>query len=323
MDGMWDMDLSGARVLVTGGAGFMGSWLTRELIKMEADVVVFDDMSFGLEKNLEGLDPRLILGDVRDRLSVMEAVQDSDMVFHFAASACVKVSVEDPRSDFSRNVEGTFNLLECIRKADVDPVIIYASSAAVYGEPARVPIDEEHPLGPVSPYGISKLVGEEYVRLYNRMYGLRSVSLRFFNVYGPRQRRNVVYDFCRKLSRDATELEVLGTGEQVRDFVYVSDAVRAAVKAAQSPEAIGKAINVASGQPLRIIDLARKVMQLMALGSVRIRCSGYSWKGDVSILHANISAAERLLDWKPSVPLSSGLQRTLEFIRENDGEKTS
>jgi UDP-glucose 4-epimerase len=309
------MDFKGLPVLVTGGAGFIGSHLTGRLVELGAKVTVLDNLQAGRWENLAGFsgEVEFVEGDVRDYKLVEACVRGKEVIFHEAANASVPNSIGEPVYDLETNALGTLNLLEASRKSKGNPFLIYASTAGVYGEPVKVPIREDHPLQPISPYGVSKLAAEMYCRMYYEMYTVRTVSLRYFNVYGPRQPRYVLHDFVEKLRRDPCRLEVLGTGEQTRDFIYVSDCVDATLHAVEAHSLLGQAVNVGTGTPTRISDLAEIVVELLGLkGKTEIYYTGKSWQGDVQILIADISKL-LISGFKPKIDLKKGLDLFIKW----------
>ena len=313
------MKLRGKRVLVTGAAGFIGSHLVDRLVEEGAEVVAIDNLKDGDLSNLaESMDKiEFHEIDVRDFESLKEVMDGVEIVFHLAANANVPYSVDNPKYDFETNALGTFNVLKLSLDLDVEKVV-YASSAAVYGEPVYVPIDEEHPLNPISPYGASKLAGERLGFAYFKTYGLPFVSLRIFNTYGPRQRRYVMYDFLRKLKENPNRLEVLGSGEQIRDFCYVKDCVEAFVLACKSGNAAGEAFNIAGGNPISIRDLAFLIVKILGLdGRTEVMFTGESWKGDIVKLYADITKIKDKLGLEPKVGLEEGIVRLKRWFYEN------
>ena len=308
--------LRGRSVLVTGGAGFIGSHLTERLVELDATVTVLDDCSAGRGRNLAAVRDAVAFvdGDVRDRATIRELIADHSLVFHLAANAHVPTSVEEPRHDFATNAGGTQVVLEEARDAAVDRVVL-ASSAAVYGPPQEVPMAETHPLAPVSPYGASKLSAEQLGLVYDECYDLDVAVLRIFNTYGPRQPRYVMYDFLRKLEADPSELAVLGSGEQVRTFVYVSDTVDALVALGAVNEAPGRAFNIGGQEPTRIMDLAELMAERYADGEPEVYATGEAKAGDIERLVADTS---RLAEFgvEPSVELQEGLDRLSEWYHD-------
>lgn len=296
--------------LVTGGAGFIGSHLVDRLVENDLDVTVIDNLQAGKLENLENVKDRItfIEGDIRDIESLKKAIDDVDIVFHVGANASVPYSVENPRYDFETNALGTFNILDASVNSDVKKVV-YASSAAVYGEPEYRPIDEKHPLCPISPYGASKLAGESIGMVFKETYGLNFASIRIFNSYGPRQPRYVMYDFIMKLKKNPKKLEVLGTGEQIRDYCYVSDTVQAFMLVAEKGDGI---YNVASGTPTSIRELAEFMVSEISPGA-KIQYGGKTWKGDINTLTADISKLGGL-GFEPKVDLRTGVKKMIEWF---------
>jgi UDP-glucose 4-epimerase len=307
--------LQDTSVLVTGGAGFIGSHLTERLVGLGADVTVIDDLSAGARDNLAAVldDVRFVDGDIRARDTVADCLAGVEMVFHLAANAHVPTSVERPRHDFEVNASGTQVVLEEAREAGVERVVL-ASSAAVYGPPESVPIDETHPLNPISPYGASKLAGEKLGMAYDDSYDLDVTALRIFNTYGPRQPRYVMYDFLQKLEADPSALEVLGSGEETRTFVYVSDTVAAFLALAVAEEAPGRAFNIGGTDPTRIRDLAELLCDRYYDGEPEVYTTGESKPGDIERLITDNSRI-RELGVEPSIPLAEGVDDLYEWFQ--------
>jgi len=262
-------DLKGRKVVVTGGAGFVGSHLCEALVGLGADVHCLDDLSAGKESNLAAFagrpNFRFVRIDVCDRGAAMDAVfAGADTIFHNAASK-KNVCLIDPARDLAVNAGGALNLLEHARAHKVRK-FVHASTGSVYGEPTRFPTDEGHPLRPVSYYGVSKLAGERYVDVFHHLYGLDATILRYFHVYGPRQESNefggVVSIFLRRITAGENPV-VFGDGEQVRSFTWVGDLVRANLLAAVTPRASGEAYNIASGIRVTINELARGMLAIL------------------------------------------------------------
>jgi len=303
-------------VLVTGGAGFIGSHLTERLVEYDCTVTVLDDLSTGRARDVPTDDRHVefLEGDARDRDLVREAVADTDLVFHLAANAHVPTSVERPRYDFEVNASGTQVVLEEAGDAAVERVVL-ASSAAVYGPPQYVPIDESHPLNPISPYGASKLAGEKLGTAYDASYDLDVTVLRIFNTYGPRQSRYVMYDFLRKLEADPSELEVLGSGEEVRTFAYVSETVDALVALGVDERAPGQAFNVGGTDRTRILDLAELMADRYYDGRPAVYTTGVSKPGDIERLVADNTRIESL-GVEVTTDLEDGLDELYEWYRQ-------
>lgn len=261
------------RVLVTGGCGFIGSHLVEQLVAQKAHVTALDNLQAGRWVNLDTVAGvvQIIEADICDKTLVTHLIQDiqPQIVFHLAANASVPKSVEDPSYDFATNCYGTFILLNALRQHSqgICEKFILASSGAVYGEPASFPIFETDPLRPISPYGASKVAAETETQMFGYVYGLPVVIARLFNTYGPRMARFVVLDFLRKLSQNPAVLEVLGTGQQVRDFTFVSDAVNGLLLLAVLGQN-GEAYNISSGVSHSVTELAHTLLNILGLSDL-------------------------------------------------------
>ena len=297
-------------VLVTGGAGFIGSHLVDRLINLGARVRVLDNLSRGKRAYLKGSWDMIefIEGDIRNTDDVSKALAGIETVFHLAANTSVPLSVEDPRYDFEVNAGGTFNLLEACRIQDVNN-IVYASTAAVYGDPQYTPIDEAHPTNPISPYGASKLSGEKMGAVFQRVYGIDFTTVRIFNIYGPRQSMYVMYDFMVKLSENPRRLEVLGDGGQRRCYVFTDDAVEGILVAAKN--APGEIVNLSGDESISVNELAERMISELSPGA-EIFNTGASWKGDIQLLVGDNSKLKSK-GFKPSTTLVDGIRNLIEW----------
>lgn len=303
------------RVLVTGGAGFIGSNIVRLLAReTPATIVVLDDLSSGYRENLDGQPAMFLQGDVRDAAAVREAVAGCDTVFHLAASVGNTRSIDDPIQDSQINVLGTLNVLEAARHGGVRKVV-YSSSAGIFGELKTIPIREDHPIEPDTPYGASKLCGEKLCLSYAKLYPMECVGLRYFNVYGVHQRYdaygNVIPIFAHRLLH-GEPITIYGDGEQTRDFVNVEDVARANVRAAQA-EGVSGAFNIASGTRITINQLAA---MMQAAGDLRgVVTHGPPRRGDVRHSLADIGAAASAFGYQPAVDLEPGLGEYMTWAR--------
>jgi UDP-glucose 4-epimerase len=300
------------RVLVTGGAGFIGTHLVRRLAAAGADVTVIDDLSAPSAQPVpSGVTwHRLRLPDPRLRALVTEG--RFARVFHLAGAAYVPPSIEDPTADLDNNAAVTLDVLEAVRRGSPATPVVYTSSAAVYGSPTVLPITEETPIAPVSPYGVSKYAAEQYVSLYARLHGLRTASLRLFSVFGPGQRKQVVFDLIAKLAADPARLEVIGVGTEMRDFVFVEDVVGAATTVMGRAPMAGEVYNVASGDGVTIKQLVDHVTAVLGL-SPRVSYTGEARPGDALHWVADVRRL-RALGYVPAVPLREGIGRVAEWF---------
>jgi len=306
-----------ATYLVTGGAGFIGSHLVERLVALGHRVRVLDDLSEGRKENLASVWDRIefLEGDVRDPALVRRAVRDVEYILHQAALRSVPRSVEDPVTTTEVNVLGTVNLLEAAREAGVRR-IVFASSSSVYGEAVELPLRESQPPRPISPYAVSKLAGEHYCRVFTKLYGLETVSLRYFNVFGPRQDPRseyaaVIARFILAALR-GEPLEIHGDGHQSRDFTYVENVVDANLRAAVLPGLAGEVFNIGCGRRYSVLEVKAHLEQI--LGRPLPARHTPPRPGDVRHTQAELSEAERKLGYRPRVSFEEGLRRTVEFF---------
>src|ERR1039457_1001942 len=303
------------KTLVTGGAGFIGSTLAKELAANGVEVVVLDSLSSGYRINIDGHPGiRLVEKDIRDAAAVDAAMDGVDAVFHLAASVGNKRSIDQPVNDAEINVIGTLRVLEAARKAGVRKVVI-SSSAGIFGELKTLPIREDHPAEPDSPYGASKLCAEKQGLAYAKLYGMEVVCLRYFNVYGPSQRfdayGNVIPIFVFRMWR-GEPVTIFGDGEQTRDFVNVRDVVQANIKAAMASGVSG-AFNIGSGTRISINDLVKRLRATSGLNPV-VR-HGPPRAGDVRDSLADIGAARKAFGFEPAVTMDEGLPEYTRWAR--------
>ena len=307
-----------ARYLVTGGAGFIGSHVVDALAARGDAVRVVDDLSTGRRENLSGRpDLEMIEADLGERKVAEAAVADIDCVIHLAAIPSVPRSVREPRQSHRANVEATHELLLAARDAGVRRVVL-ASSSSVYGESPTLPKHEGMRPAPLSPYALHKLIGEQYAALFSRLYGLETVALRFFNVFGPRQSPQSQYSGVISLFIAALLAgrapTIYGDGEQTRDFTYVADVARGVLQACAAPAASGRAVNLARGGRMSVNALYT-VLQRATGVSVAARYAEPR-RGDVRHSQADISLARDLLGFAPAVPVEAGLERTVDWQRQ-------
>lgn len=317
--------MSTKHYLVTGGAGFIGSHIAEALLQQGEAVRVFDNLATGRTSNLEALKGlaghfEFVQGDLRDSNALQAAVEGVEVVFHQGALASVPRSIAEPVISLETNINGTQNVLLAARDAGVRRVV-YASSSSVYGNTPVLPKHEEMPAAPMSPYAVQKLTGELLCGVFTRIYGLETVALRYFNVFGPRQ--DPASEYAAVIPRFLTALLekrrpiVFGDGEQTRDFTYVENVVQANLLAATSSAAVGTAMNIGCGERVSlntVLQIAGELLEVPVNAEYRD-----SRPGDVRDSLADISKARRLLDYVPKVQFREGLARTLASLRAKEG----
>lgn len=303
------------KTLVTGGAGFIGSNVAKQLLADGHDVTILDDISSGYRQNLDALsDAFFAEGDVRDENVVARAVAGVDVIFHLAASVGNKRSIDHPSDDSEINLLGTLRILEAARAENVRKIVL-SSSAGIFGELRTLPIRENHPLEPETPYGVSKMAAEKMCLAYARLYDIEAIALRYFNVYGPNQRYdaygNVIPIFAFKMLR-GEPITIFGDGEHTRDFVNVRDVVQANLRAAHA-EGVSGAFNIGSGSRISINDLVELMKEVSGLDSELQH--GPARPGDVRHSLADISAAREQLGYKPTTTMREGLKEYFAWGR--------
>ncbi len=306
------------KYLVTGGAGFIGSNIARKLVSLGDDVVILDDFSTGKRENISDLIPQvdLIEGDICDLDTVRRATKGVDFVLHHAAVVSVARSVDDPIRTNEVNVTGTLNCLIAAREAGVKR-FVYAASSSAYGNSPSLPKREDMKPDPTSPYGVSKLTGEMYCKVFNDVFGLQTVSLRYFNIFGPHQDpmspyAAVIPIFIARILRGEPPV-VYGDGNQSRDFTYIDNAVEANLLAVRSPNAAGMVFNVACGRRYTLNQLIEKLGEIMGK---KIKPE-YADPRPGDILHSqgDISKAIEILGYRPKIDFEEGLRRTVDWFR--------
>jgi UDP-glucose 4-epimerase len=312
-------DMSGRRVVVTGGAGFVGSNIVKRLLKGDASVVVLDDFYTGSMDNLPGgaRNLEVVRGSVVEYELVRDVMKGADIVIHEAARNII-VSTRNPREDYEVNIGGTLNVLLAARELNTHRVV-YASSASVYGNPRYLPINEDDATNMLSPYAVSKFAGENYCKAFYESYGLSASVVRYSNVYGVMQRADNPY--CGVVAKffesamSGTPLRIHGDGEQTRDFTYIDDVVEATLLAALSPKAEGQVYNIGTGRETTVNQLARMIIDIAGAGVEPV----YIDRRDIDNIRrrvVNIEKIRRELRWAPSVTTEQGLRRTHEWLRE-------
>jgi len=308
-----------SKVLVTGGAGFIGSHLVDRLLSEDFEVTIFDDFSTGQMKNISAHinleEFHLVRGDVRDIGLAKKVVEDVDAVFHEAALVDVPLSIEKPLLFNEVNLVGTLNMLNACSNSNVKR-FVFASSAAVYGDSKPARKKENTLCKPISPYGVSKLAAENYVKVFNELYGLETVSLRYFNVYGPRQFAGSSYNavinaFISRLLNGQPPV-IYGGGKQTRDFVHVDDVVSANMLALKNKNAVGEVFVIANGTAISVYELAKELQKIT--NTERLKpIFAEPRVGDIKHCSADISKAEKLLGFRPKIQLEDGLSSLVKW----------
>jgi len=306
-----------AKYLVTGGAGFIGSHLSEEIVRRGHSVRVADSLITGKRSNLDHVKGvEFLEGDLADESFARQAVQGMDYVLHQAAIPSVPRSVKDPITSNRANVDATLNVLVAARDAGVKR-LVFAGSSSAYGNTETLPKHEEMPTSPLSPYALQKVVGEQYLQMFTRLYGLETVSIRYFNVFGPRQDPTSPYSgvisvFATALIENRSP-KIYGDGEQTRDFTYVANVVDGVLRACEAPKAPGEAMNVATGGRISLNELLRVMNKICGTKAEPIYKEPRA--GDVHDSQADISKARTLLDYKPIVAFEDGLRQTIDWFR--------
>ena len=313
--------LNGSRVIVTGGAGFIGSELVRQLIARGAKVTVIDNLVNGRRENLAGLPAQkvqLVVADIRHAERMQKLLKGADLVYHLACLG-VRHSIHSPVENHQVNALGTLNLLIAARKNKV-PRFVYVSSSEVYGSARSVPMDEEHPALPITVYGGSKMAGECYTRAYYHTYGYPAVVVRPFNAYGPRSHHEsdsgeVIPKFMLRCMA-GIPMTIFGDGRQTRDFTYVGDTARGILTAGLCQEALGRILNIGQGRETKIKDLAQKVRKILGKPDAPLK-HDRPRPGDVLRLYSDTRLARRMIGFKPTISLEQGLLLLRDWYLES------
>ncbi|MCC7536542.1 MAG: SDR family oxidoreductase [Deltaproteobacteria bacterium] len=306
-----------ARYLVTGGGGFIGSSITEALLARGDSVVIIDNFATGRRENLKGIEAAtLVEGDICDEATLRRAMEGVDCVFHEAAIPSVARSVEAPIPSDRTNVGGTVMVLESARRLGVKKVV-YAASSSAYGDTPTLPKREDMSTSPLSPYAVSKLAGEHYLRVFAQLYGIETLSLRYFNVFGPRQ--DPASEYAAVIPRFITKMlrgerpTIFGDGEQTRDFCFIENVLSANLLAAATPGLRGQVVNVACGRRISLNDLVAGINKALGTSIEPIYAEGRA--GDVKHSLADISAAKSLIGYEPKVHIEEGLAQTVAHFQ--------
>lgn len=315
------------RVLITGGLGFIGSNLARELVQVGADIVLVDSLVpeyGGNHMNIDGIEERVHVNvsDVRDEYSLKYLVRDRDVIFNLAGQTSHLDSMTDPYTDLEINCRAQLSILEACRENNPEARVVFASTRQIYGRPEYLPVDERHPLRPVDVNGINKTAGEWYHLVYGQVYEIPVCVLRLTNTYGPRMRvrdaRQTFLGYWLRQILLGEELLVFGDGRQRRDFNYVDDAVRALLLAASRDEAVGKIYNLGDDEVLPLLELAELLVRVNGSGSFRTIPFPEDRKAiDIGDYYSDFSKIRTELGWEPAVGIEEGLRRSLDFYREH------
>jgi len=322
------MELKDKKILVTGGAGFIGSNLVDKLLQMGNKVIVydnFDDFYTGKEKNIEhnlkNSNFRLLKGDILDYSTLVSTLKGVDVVFHEAAQCGVRYSIENPEKANRVNVNGTLNVLMAAKQQRVKKMV-FASSSSIFGKPLYVPMDEGHQTNPNSPYGVSKLAAEKYCRSFHEVYGVNVICLRYFSVYGPRGRPDqVIYAFASAIHNNRSPV-IYGSGNQTRDFTFVSDVVDATILAAEQENIGGEVFNIGYGREISINEVFNKVVERLGKkGEIKPKYVE-SYKGEFPRTLADNTKARKILGWKPKTEFEKGLKIFVNWFTGNRNSKS-
>jgi UDP-glucose 4-epimerase len=319
---------AGTRALVTGGLGFIGSHIAKRLVDLGADVTIVDSLIpeyGGNLYNVREIEDRVHINfsDIRDPWSIRYLLRDQDFIFNLAGQVSHVDSMEDPETDLDINCRSQLSLLEALREINPGARVVFAASRQQYGRPQSLPVTEEHPLAPVDVNGINLVAGESYHLLYNQVYGLRAISLRLTNTYGPHLlmkhgRQGFITVFIR-LAIEGEPITVFGDGSQLRDFTYVDDAVEAFLDVALTESAYGSAFNVGGLEPVSLLEVAELCQQIAGAGGT---VETAPWppereKIDIGSIYVDHAKLTEATGWEPSVALRDGLERTIAFYKEH------
>ena len=311
------------KVMVTGGAGFIGSSLVEELIARGKKVVVLDNLSSGNLENISHLvknhDLTFVKDDLSDPNKICKALEGCQIVFHLAASPDVRIGLKNTKIDFENNVVTTYNLLEAMRKTSTCKNIVFTSTSTIYGNAKEIPTPESYgPLKPISLYGSSKLACESYISGYSHMFGFGSGILRFANIIGPKSNHGVIFDFKNKLDRDPNCLELLGDGTQNKSYLHIDDCINGILAVSQSLEEETEIFNIGSENQVDVFTIAKLVTKEMGLDNVEIKTksilkNGEGWLGDVKNMQLDVKKIKKL-GWEPKYKSSEAVTKTIRGI---------
>jgi nucleoside-diphosphate-sugar epimerase len=315
---------AGKRILITGGVGFIGSNLALRLVELGAEIVLVDSMLPAYGASLRNIEPvrnrvRVNFSDVRDRHSMAYLVRDQDLIFSLAGQISHSESMVDPMTDLEINCRSQLTLLECCREGNPGVTIVFASTRQLYGRPRYLPVDERHPLEPVDINGINKLAAERYYSLYHDVYGMKTVSLRLTNTYGPRmdlksENKGFVGNFVRK-ALAGEKILIYGDGRQRRDFNYVDDVVQALLLAGSEPQVLGQVFNLGHPQPYNLLEFIETLGKLVRFDHECVAFPPAAKAIDIGDYYGDYGKFKKATAWDPTVDLAEGLERTVAYYR--------
>jgi len=308
------------KVLITGGAGFIGSHLLDRLISLHEEVIVLDNLSLGTKTNMSHLKCEtlhFIQGDCTDKSDVKEAMKDVDILFHLAANAEVRLELNDPQTCFQQNIYATHLVLEELRQSTAH-TIVFTSTSTVYGDATRIPTPEDYPTRPISIYGASKLASEALITSYAHTYDVKTVILRLANIVGPRSNHGVIHDFISKLKSNPKKLEILGDGSQTKSYLHIDDCIDAIFQATTKSKELTTIYNVGSQDQTNIKDIAKLIVEEMNLNDVVFQFmgginGGRGWKGDVKKMLLDVTKLESL-GWKNIYNSADAIRQTIQSL---------
>jgi UDP-glucose 4-epimerase len=319
------LKIKGEKALVTGGAGFIGSHLVDNLVNMGCKVTILDNLSNSTTEYIQDYVDRgeveFVRGDVRDFEAIESCLEDSSLVFHFAAQYDVRKSVSDPMYDFDVNVNGMINLLEVMRKKDISNIVFASSGGTLYGVAEAIPTPETYPLQPISPYGASKAASEMYISAYCACYGLCGVALRYANIIGPRSLHGVIFDFYQKLKKEPKSLQILGDGNQKKSYMDVSDCISASLFVTERSEKGFNIFNIGSDEWVTVNYISKLVINELKLQNVELSYTGgeQGWTGDVSLMLLDISKLKNQ-GWKPTIRIEEAIKKYVRWLVKKYGK---
>ncbi len=308
-------------VVVTGGAGFIGSWVVDRLVEENCNVTIIDDLSAGDTKNIEhhrdNKKVAFVTADIRDEDILQKICSGKDTIFHFAADPNVKTSVTDPNNSYSINVRGTYLILETMRRLDIPNIVFASSGGTLYGQVDEFPTPENIQFRPISPYGATKAVAEVYLSAFAESYGMTAVSLRFANIFGIRSTHGVMYDFYHKLKKNPKQLEILGDGKQNKSYLYITDCIDASFAVATHLTKGYDAFNVGSESWTTVNEIADIIADEMGLKDVKYSYTGgqAGWTGDVFKMLLSIEKIKKI-GWKPKVSIEEGIRLYIRWLKK-------